>query len=81
MFRSTRVLIPLAVLGGLSITGGIAWFTGLIQAGWNLISGWYHSIADFLSQPWGLDQLAVGLGVPLAAILVIVMALALLFDP
>lgn len=80
MFRSTRFVASLAILGGLSLTGVIAWLTGAIQAGWDLVAGWFHSIVDFLSQPWGLAQLALELGFPLGVIAMIVLALAFIFD-
>lgn len=81
MSTSSRLFIPMLVVGGgIIVTGGIAWLTGAARAIWSHLCGWYDQAINFLNQPWGFDQIALGLAVPVAGLAIIIFIFMIILD-
>lgn len=71
MFRTARAITGLAVLGGVSIAGIVAWATGFLKRAITWALGLWDSLQTWLHQPWGIDHLLAGAGAVLVPLVIL----------
>lgn len=77
LVRNARVLIALGIISGVSISGVIAYTTGVFHRCIAMITGAVDGIVAWINSPLGYDHLVAGLGVLVAPLIAVFIMLAL----
>ena len=77
MFRSTRAVVGLCVVCGVSVTVVIGWATGLFAYLAGVVGGWWNGLMEWLGSPLTLEHILAGAGVILVPVILLAVIFAL----
>ncbi|MEU6263721.1 hypothetical protein [Saccharopolyspora shandongensis] len=77
MFKSTRAIIGICLLGGVSVATVIGWATGFFAQVVSFFNGLWNSLIAWLDSPFGWDHLLAGASVLIVPIVLLVVLFAL----
>ncbi|WP_247040330.1 hypothetical protein [Arthrobacter rhizosphaerae] len=72
MFKSTRAIVGLCLVGGVSLATVIGWSTGFFSQVAAFVGGLWTGFTTWLSSPFGWDHVIAGAGVLLIPVAILV---------
>ena len=77
MFRSTRAVVVLCAICGVSVTAIIGWATGFFTRLAGIVGGWWNGLTEWLGSPLTLEHILAGAGVILVPVILLAVIFAL----
>ncbi|MDL5199566.1 hypothetical protein [Streptomyces sp. ALI-76-A] len=77
MFKRTRLVIALSLIGGVSLAAIIGWVTGFFSSIADTVGGLWNDFMGWINSPLGWEHLLAGAGVLIVPVIVLVLIFAI----